>query len=96
MTRNRFHRRTLRITVFLLLFALSRETSLWGGESGVFGPDIASGDVTNDRITLSIRIAEAKGKHAKRIYFRSLLRHRKRNPAKRYSPGQSGLPLLSR
>jgi hypothetical protein len=96
MNRNRFHRKTLRMTVLLLLFALSRETSLWGGESGVFGPDIASGDVTKDRITLSIRIAEAKGKHVKRTYFRSLLRHRKRNPPRRNPPGPSGLPPLSR
>ena len=96
MNRNRFRRKTLRITVLLLLFALSRETSLWGGEPGVFGPDIAPGDVSNDRITLSIRIAEAKGKHAKRTYFRSLLRHGKRNLARRTPPGPSGLPPLSR
>src|SRR3989304_9222740 len=96
MPRDRFHHRTLRITVFLLLFVLSRETSLWGGESGVFGPDTASGNVSTDRITLSIRIAEAKGKHAKRTYFRSLLRHRKRNPPRQNPPGPSGLPLLSR
>jgi hypothetical protein len=95
MNRNCFRRKTLRITILLLLFALSRETSLWGGESGVFGPDIVPGNVSNDRITLSIRIAEAKGKHAKRIYFRSLLRHRKRNPARRNPPVQSGLPFLS-
>ena len=96
MTRNRFHHRTLRITAFLLLFALSGETSLWGGESGVFGPDIPSGDVANHRITLSIRIAEAKGKQAKRTYFRSLLRHRKRSPPRRNPPEQSVLPMLSR
>src|SRR4030067_1888869 len=96
MNRNPFIGRIARMTVLLLLFALARETSLWGAESGVFGPDIASGDVTNDRITLSIRIAEGKGKHAKRTYFRSLLRHRKRNPGRRNPSGQSGLPPLSR
>jgi hypothetical protein len=96
MNRNPFHRRIARMTVLLLLFALARETSLWGGESGVFRPDIASGDVSNDRITLSIRIAEAKGEHAKRTYFRSLLRHTKRNPPRRNPPGQSGVPVLSR
>src|SRR3990170_60390 len=96
MNRNPFHGRIVRMTVLLLFFALARETSLWGAESGVFGPDIASGNGSDDRITLSIRIAEAKGEHTKRTYFRSLLRHRKRNPARRNPPGQTGLPLLSR
>src|SRR4030067_1293935 len=96
MNRNPFIGRIARMTVLLLLFAPARETSLLGAESGVFGPDIASGDVSNDRITLSIRIAEAKGEHAKRTYFRSLSRHRKRNPARQNPQGPSGLPLLSR
>ena len=96
MNRNPFHGRIVRMTALLLFFALARETSLWGAESGVFGPDIASGDGSDDRITLSIRIAEAKGEHTKRTYFRSLLRHRKKNPPRRNLPGPSGLPLLSR
>jgi hypothetical protein len=96
MNRNRFRRKTMRVTVLLLLLALFRENPLWGAESGVVVSDIASGNVSNDRITLSIRIAEAKGKHAKRTFLRSLLRHRKRNPARRYPPGPSGLPPLSR
>ena len=96
MNRNPFHGRIVRMTVLFLFFALARETSLWGAESGVFGPDIASGDGSDDRITLSIRIAEAKGEHTKRTYFRSLLRHRKRNPPRQNPPGQSGLPPLCR
>jgi hypothetical protein len=96
MNRNRFRRKALRITVLFLLFFLSRGIPTGGGESNVLGIGLAPQDVSNDRITLSIRIAEAKGKYAKRTFFRSLLRHRKRSPTRRYPPGPSGLSLLSR
>jgi len=91
MNRNPFHGRIVRMTVLLLFFVLSRETQAWGGEAGNFGPDTAAGDVPSNRITLSIRIAEAKGKNTRKAYFQSLLRHRKRKPVRR-NPAPTGLP----
>ena len=68
------------MTVLLLFFVLSRETQAWG-----------AGDIPNNRITLSIRIAEAKGKNTRKAYFQSLLRHRKRKPVRR-NPDPTCLP----
>lgn len=92
MVRISFHGNTLRITAMLVVFAFPLGTLARGGDGDVGKSAHVSEDVRIKRITLSLKIEEAKGKETSRKYFLSLLRRKKRNPFLQIFPGRSGFP----
>ena len=92
MVRISFHGNTGRMAAMLVVLALSLRTPAWGGDAGGGRSAHVAADAQSKRITLSLRIAEAKGKETSREYFLSLLRQKKRNPLLQISPGQPGFP----
>jgi len=78
MKRSIFIVETRNIVLFLLVFTIILRALAWGGEAGSFIRNPATEDLQTRRITLSLRIAEAKGEATGREYFRSLLRQNKR------------------
>ena len=71
---------TISIAVFLIAFSLIAGSLVWGGEAGRFVRNPEMEVVQTRRITLSLRIAEAKGEDTDRKYFQSLLRQNKKKP----------------
>lgn len=78
MKRSFFIGATRSIAVFLLYFSLISGALARGGEARGFVRISATEDLQTRRITLSLRIAEAKGEDTGRKYFQSLLRQKKR------------------
>ena len=86
MKRVDLRRNSLYIRIFLVVFFLLPGPAVRAGEAGK-SPRDYEGDLHKAaRLTLSLRIAEAKGKKAAQTYFRSLLRQSKR---KRFSENPS-------
>jgi hypothetical protein len=92
MMRISFYGNIRRIAAMLVVLALPLGIPARGGDA-VEGrsADVAT-DTQSKRITLSLKIAEAKKEESSRRYFLSLLRQKKRNPFRQIFPGQSGFP----
>jgi len=90
MKRSFFIGETRSIAVFLLVFTLISGSLAWGGEAGRFVRNPETEDLQTRRITLSLRIAEAKGEYTSRKYFQSLLRQNKRKRSRGKLSGHSG------
>lgn len=80
---------TISIALFLIAFSLIAGSLVWGGEAGRFVRNSEMEVIQTRRITLSLRIAEAKGEDTDRKYFQSLLRQNKRKPFLRNLSGLS-------
>jgi hypothetical protein len=90
MRRSLFIVETRSIAVYLFVFTLLSGSLAWGGEAGRFVRKPEPKDLQTRRITLSLRIAEAKGEETSRKYFQSLLRQNKRKPSRGNLSGHSG------
>ena len=75
---------------FLVVFILLTGPVARGEESGRMRRHPEEEDHAAERITLSLRIAEAKGEKMAQKYFRSLLRQRKRKHSRENLSGISG------
>jgi hypothetical protein len=89
MRRRFFIGETRSIAVILFYFTLISGSLAWGGEAERFVRNPETENLKTRRITLSLRIAEAKGEGAGRKYFRSLLRQNKRKGSVGNLSGQS-------
>jgi hypothetical protein len=68
--------RSVAATVLVLVFLPVSHP--WGGETEKPGRNIKTGTGSSSELTLSLRIAEAKGNETVRKYVRCLLRQKKR------------------
>lgn len=81
------------LAVLLLVFVFLWEMHAWGGDVERLGRKTARGDGQTKRITLSLRVAEAKGNDTSREYLQSLLRHKKRKFLRKNPCHHPGIPL---
>ncbi len=85
MSKTGFVRKAGSVAAALLALVFLHASHARGGESGRSGHREITGADPGRSLTLSLRIAEAKGNHAVRTYVRSLLRQKKRHFSLRHN-----------